>query len=411
MEESGTLLLELFVMSRNVNDWIDSFLKYTDNSEPPETYRMWTAISVIAGALQRKCFLSWGELIFYPNLYVVLVGPSGKCRKGTAMGVGARFLREVGINMASEAITREALIRELSGTEEQDINPNTDNIYIHSSLTIYAQELTVFLGYNNLSLISDLTDWYDCRDTWTYRTKNMGTDEIVGVWVNLIGATTPDLIRSALPQDAIGGGLSSRMIFVFEEKKGKTVPAPFLTKEDQELRSKLLNDLERIHMLRGEFSVTEEFIEHWIHWYEEQEEDPPFYGDDRFDGYVNRRPNHIMKLCMVLSASKDDKMLITERTLRRAIEVLKITERKMHYTFSGYGIAESADITSRVMATIERAGEKGIHKNDILRMQHFNIDSVQQLNDILVKLVYIKFCRHNLETGMVYYNEEYKKKS
>lgn len=397
-------------MSRKTKDWIESFLKYTDNSEPPESYRMWTAISCIAAALQRKTHLSWGEITFYPNMYVVLVGPSGRCRKGTAMGVGSRFLKEIGINMASEAITREALIRELAGTETMDIDDkDPERRYFHSSLTVYAQELTVFLGYNNLTLISDLTDWYDCRDEWTYRTKGMGTDNITGVWVNLFGATTPDLVRSALPQDAVGGGLSSRVIFVFEENKGKKVAAPFLSVEDQALRQDLLDDLNQIHLLRGEFGVSEEFIERWIEWYENESDTCRLSEDERFDGYTNRRPNHVMKLAMIVCASESDEMMITKTHLNRAISILEKTERKMAYTFTGYGLAENSELTSRIMALVKQAGEKGIKKNHLFKLQQHNISNSQQLTDIITKMQMIGYCKYQIESGTLFYNKEYDK--
>lgn len=395
-------------MPRNVDDWIKSYLTYTGNSEPPELYRLWTGVSTIAAVLQRKCFIQWGELTFFPNLYVILVGPSGRTRKGTAMNVGSKFLRELGIKTASEAITREALIRELAKSEELYTEPKTGKNFIHSSLTVFSQELTVFLGYNNIVLMSDLSDWYDCKDEWEYRTKNMGEDLIVGVWVNLIGATTPDLIRSALPKDAIGGGLTSRTIFVFEEKKGKVVAAPFLSKDDQELRISLLEDLEDIHMMSGEFTVTEGFIETWIPWYKSNETNPPFHGDERFDGYISRRQNHVMKLCMVLSAARRDDMVITKDIILDAVEILEKTEKKMHYTFTGYGLAENADLTSKIMGVIEHAGAEGIHKNDLMRIQYYNISSAQQLMDIIAKLSQMGFCKYDVTNGMVYKSEGWK---
>jgi len=102
-------------------------------------------------------------------MYVVLVGPSGRCRKGTAMNQGMWFMREMGIKMAAESITREALIRELKeANKEMSVDVTTGELNMHASITIYSQELTVFLGYNNLALMSDLTDWYDCRNEWTY---------------------------------------------------------------------------------------------------------------------------------------------------------------------------------------------------------------------------------------------------
>jgi hypothetical protein len=391
-------------MPRELDDWIRSYIEYTDNSEPPGMYREWVAISVIASMLERKCYLEWGELTFYPNMYIVLVGPSGKCRKGTAMGVGARMLREIGkTKMAAEAITREALIRELKNSEEQEVDPETGEVSYHASLTIFSQELTVFLGYNNLQLMSDITDWYDCRDHWTYRTKNMGTDEIVGVWVNLIGATTPDLIRSTIPQDAIGGGLSSRIVFVYEEEKGKTVAAPFLSEEDQELRVRLVNDLERIHTMRGRFSITEEFLEKWIVWYEDQDENPPFQSEN-FEGYIHRRPNHILKLCMILSASSRDDMVIDSDIFDRALGLLQETEKKMLRTFSGYGRSSRAEIMNKLMRTI--AAEGTIRKDELMRRHHHDIEDSREISDIIGVLQQINFVRYDAANSILHYNPD-----
>ena len=336
--------------TRNLDDWLESYLQFTDNSEPPILFHTWTALSVLAAALQRKCSLPWGTLRFFPNMYVVLVAPSGKARKGTAMGPGMDFLEDLGINMAAESTTRESLIREIKNSNDTIIHADGTTEF-HSSLTIYSQELTVFLGYQNRQLMSDLTDWYDCRKRWTYRTKNMGTDDIIGLWVNLIGATTPELIQTSMPLDAIGGGLTSRMIFVFEYKKKKITPVPFLSKEELDLREKLLMDLEQIHMIQGEFKVTDDFLNLWISWYTAQEGNPPFV-DDRFNGYFERRPSHAMKLSMISSVSRSSSLLLKQEDLERAIRILESTEVKMRYTFSGVGKSDNADVVNRVMVEI-----------------------------------------------------------
>lgn len=376
-------------MSRNIKDWISSYLEYTDNSEPPTIYKEWVAVSVISAALQRKCMLHWGDITFYPNMYIVLVGPSGKCRKGTAMNVGAWFLRKLGIKTAAEAITREALIRELANSSQMTVVDKSGDSYMHASLTVYAQELTVFLGYNNLQLIADLTDWYDCRNTWTYRTKNMGTDEIIGVYVNLIGATTPELIQTALPKDAIGGGLASRVIFVYADRKSKLVATPFLSDDQLELRESLLNDLGRINMLAGEFKVTSSFIDKYIQWYPEQENNPPF-NDDRFAGYFERRPNHLMKLCMIMCASQGDTMTLTGEIFERALDLLLRTEISMPMTFKGYGSSPITEVLTRIMAAI--AKEKTISRTRLLQMFYADLGSDKQLDEIIATLQSMGFC-------------------
>lgn len=392
-------------MPRILNNWISDYLQYTDNSEPPILFRKWVAVSVIASCLQRKCFLPWGSLTFFPNMYVILVAPSGRARKGTAMGPGMDFLTEPGLNvkLAAEAVTREALIRELKTSSDTAIDQSTGQMMFHSSLTVYSQELTVFLGYNNLQLMSDLTDWYDCRKKWTYRTKWSGTDEIEGVWVNIIGATTPKLIQSAMPVDAIGLGLTSRMIFVYEERKGKIVPDPFLSREERELREKLVSDLMRIVQLQGPFKVTGDFVELWTEWYLAQDERPPFQ-DERFSGYFERRPTHVMKLSMIINASRTNSMIINKRDLLEAIDLLTATERKMPLTFSGLGKSSQAEVLSRCMAEIGRHKEISF---DRLMYMLRNDATKWDLERVLESLEAMKYCAYITNTGKIVLNENF----
>ena len=355
---------------RELSDWISSFVEFTDNSEPTVSFRKWTAISCVAAVLQRKCSLPWGSLTFYPNMYIVLVAPSGKARKGTAMGPGYDLLADLNVKMAAEAITREALVRELCNVGEPYYTDDGQQIN-HSSLTIFSKELTVFLGYQNHQLMSDLTDWFDCSNLWTYRTKTQGEDKIIGVWVNLIGATPPQLIQSAMSLEAIGGGLTSRMIFVYEHKRGKSVALPMLTKDDLKLRESLLRDLERISLMQGEFKIDSSFIEPWVPWYEAQEDNPPF-EDNRFAGYFERRAMHCLKLCMIINAARTDTMLITSEDFHTALAILTETEKKMPFAFSGVGKGANSDTMSQVMSELAVCGE--VSFGDLLRKFYYDID-------------------------------------
>lgn len=368
--------------TRKLPDWLNGYLRYTANSEPPTSYKTWVAISVMASCLKRKCQLSWGTLTFFPNMYIVLVGPSGKCRKGTAMGPGFKFLKEMGIKMSAEAITREALIREMKQSGDTQIDA-TGKITMHSSLTIYSQELTVFLGYNNQQLMADLADWYDCRDQWTYRTKNMGTDDITGVWVNLIGATTPELLQTTLPRDAIGGGLTSRMVFIFEQNKSKIVASPFLSAEERALEKDLLLDLEQIHMLSGEFKPTSAFLDRWVEWYTQSDKNPPF-EDARFAGYIERRPTHLLKLSTILSASRSNAMAVDVQDFDRALGLLTAAEKTMRNTFGGMGRSDIGDIVHRVLTTI--VSMKEVEYSELLRRFYYDAD-IDELERVVNTIV------------------------
>ena len=378
-------------LERKLPDWIEAFMKFTHNTEPPDMFRFWTALSVIASALQRKCYVQWGSsLLFYPNLYIVLVGPSG-CRKGTAMNPGLDLIEDLGkVKVAAQATSLQALIRRLKETNYNDPDLNTGKQQFHASMTIFSKEFTVFLGYHNRELMAALCDWYDCDRRWTYETIARKKEEIIGVWVNLFGATTPALIRTSMPLDAIGGGLTSRIIYIFEEDIGKMVLLPMETPEEEKLRELLLHDLDKISMLSGQFKYTEKFLATWSDWRVKAHGNPPFH-DDRFDGYISRRPNHVMKLSMVMSASRGDninQMVLTEDDLLRAIKTLEEAELKMQNVFRGVGSSDTADILQRTMSYLLMLGKSEIPVYQLANhfkgdMDKFTFDSVMHTLEIM----------------------------
>lgn len=299
-------------------------------------------------------------------MYVVLVGPSGS-RKGTALGPALELLQDIGLKLASEAITREALIRELNTSSSTQAD-SAGKISMHSSLTIFSGELTVFLGYQNKQLMSDLTDWYDCRDRWTYRTKLSGTDEIIGVWVNLIGGTTPELIQASMPLEAIGGGLTSRMIFIYEQHKEKREVLPT---GDLELRKALFHDMEIMFTLRGEFKYRTDFLEAYSNWYL-CENDPPF-TDHYFSGYCERRANHILKLSMICNTSrKGGDMILEAEDFFHAKELILKAEVKMPYVFRGVGKNVMADVMERLLGLL--AANKEMELAEVMNRFYKDVD-------------------------------------
>lgn len=355
-------------------------MKYTENSEPPTIYRKWAGLSVIAAVMQRKCYMEWEDKIF-PNMYVVLVGPSGEARKGTAMGPAQGFLRKTGIPVAAEATTREALIRFIA--ENQDTLITEDGIALeHCSVTIFSKELTVFLGYDNKQLMSDLTDWYDCDEEWKYRTKNMGEDIIHNIWVNLIGATTPNLISNTMPEEAIGGGLTSRMIFVYAHRRGKVIADPRKTPAQRELAEWLSIDLNRIYKIAGEFGPTEEWIGLWIDWYEQQAHNPPKF-DHRFSGYLSRRGTHLRKLSMIYCAARTSDRTMTAEDFNNALATLEEVEHHMTNAFAGVAGNILYELTNRIGDFIRERGE--VVGRDILLA--FHVDGTKdQISDAVTTL-------------------------
>jgi len=337
-------------MSRHLSDWLEYYLKFTQNSEPPRLYHLWTGISCITSCLQRKCWLNWGYENLYPNFYIVLVGPPGG-RKGTAMKYGKGLLRELKVQLSSDSLgSIQTLYKELM--ESTGTYRTEDGVILeHRSLSVWSEEFQVFLHNSDQRLIPNLTDLFDSPDVWRYSTLKRGLEDLSKCWLNILGAITPSLLQGNLNREVAGGGLISRMIFVVGYGKRKKVPVTFLSQEEEQLRDHLLADLEQIKQLAGPFRPTAKFIEEYSKWYMSNESTAGV-GSEKFVGYNERRATHLRKLCMVMSASKSDDMVLKKEHLDRALYILRHTEREMPNAFYGLGKGAHAQTLAEMLTFI-----------------------------------------------------------
>ncbi len=350
-------------MARELKDWLDSYLTYTDSSESPLSYHTWCGLSVLAGALQRRVYLTWGiDQMIYPNLYVVLVGPSGRTRKGSALGIAKDILKKIqGISISPESSSgREAMIMAMKRAFTNFLDPSDGKEKGHSAITTFSEELSVFLGQGDIKYLANLTDWYDSKDDWEYETIGRGKDKLQGLCLNLLGATAPDWLQSMIPPEAVGGGFTSRVIFIVEERKRKTVPEHTVTEAELELREKLIRDLERVSKLAGPIKLSPAAKSAYVEWYLEQDanlqEGRAVIDDPRFSGYCERRTTHIRKLMLLSCVSRGDDLEVTKDDFDRALTLLLNAEIKMPKTFGGLGRARNSDIQEQIKQYIKDLG-------------------------------------------------------
>ena len=372
-------------MERRLPDWLDGYMTYTYETESRELYRKWVGVSIIAAGLRRKCHIVMGRMRFYPNLYIVLVGPPA-ARKGTAMEPGQSLLRTIGIAQAADESSRQKLIQRLRDSAEQ---LSLDNqLEFHSSLTIWSSELTVFLGYSNVELLTMLCKWFDCESRFQYETIGRGLEEVSNVWVNLIGATTPTLLQTSLTQGAVGSGFTSRTIFVFEEDKDRIIIAPTL---DNTLEPDIIHDLELISAMSGTFKPDTQFFEAYTDWRIDQEKNPPLNAPS-LAGYLERRQVFLLKLATIFSASRGNSRIVTLADFERAANLLKQTEVKMPKVFQGIGLNKFAEVQVRIMDLILKRGCVTIGE----LMGAFISDVTKsQLTEIVTGLHAMGFCTVN----------------
>ena len=372
------------------NNWLDSYLRLMENTEPARLFDKWVGYSVIASALRRKVSLQLGRLVYYPNIYVVLVAEPGVARKTQAIKYGVNFLNTIpDIRLSADSSTKEAMTDDVesSGMDELLVDGTTLR---HSSLNIISKEFESFLGQKkeNTRMLTALTDLFDCPDDWSSRTKHSGSNKIINPWVNLLAATTPDSLANSLPASAVGGGLTSRIMFIWADKKKKSVAIPAMTEEELKIKEMLEKDLYRISRLSGNYTMTADCMKKWIAWYDRFDEDESgdrICPDKSFSGWYSRKPTYIIKISILRAAAESSKLVIEWRHIEEAISAIREVEYSMGNAFKAIGKSEISGEVDNVLQIIRNAGK--ISEKELMTKIWRDIDATKFTNvsDTLIK--------------------------
>lgn len=327
MAQTNTVKKEQ-VSLRKLQNWIAAYNQYTEFTEAPRDFHSWTAISTIAGAMGRSCWIDMGVFKMYPSFYIILVAPPGIATKSTTAGVGMSLLKESNaINIFQGSITWQAIVDELEQATKM-VTVGGKQLETHP-LHMFASELGVLFKQNDAGMIDMLVDIWDGKDDFSKRTKGSGMVVVPRPYINLLACTTPAWLSQYAESYFIEGGFFSRTLFVYADKKDKLIAYPENTL-DLQLKNDLIHDLKRIAEMKGEFTLTPEAKIWGTEWYERLYRNPPEHlKGEKFQSYISRRQSHLHKTAMVLSAAESNDMEITETHLQLAEALLELAEENL----------------------------------------------------------------------------------
>lgn len=336
--------------------WLKDYLDYTSGHEAPEDFHVWVGLTIIGSAIRRRAWINNVYHNYYPNLYTILISPPGVGKKTTAINIGADILREAvpECRIISEKCTPEALAKRLSRPLEIHKESGGMKIEARAEGLILAPELTVFLGAEqyNAGLIMFLTRLYDCANVQDIETISRGLEKLKHVCVSLLGATTPSEIDRAIPSSARGGGFMSRLCLVQKDSTTRVVPKAI--KVDATVRELLVVQLSRIHNeCVGEFTITKE-AEKWYDKYYRRHHEIVSSGISVLS--IERQPDHVKKIAMILSASEHCGMIITEDHFERAFNIIEMAAANCGETMKMIDTSERGKLTQIVLNAITKNG-------------------------------------------------------
>lgn len=197
----------------NEDGLIQKYIHLTKELEAPTSYHVFALLATIASATARRAVIDRGAYRLWPNLYVLLHGPSG-LGKGIASKHAIELVQHAvgdGLRMYADDITGEGLFR----TMREQTRAEQGSIGM-----IYADEFGELLGGQDYKrdLAKRLTKLYACQDRYGAGRGGAGELWAENVFLNILGNSQEKWLRT-LPKDAIEGGLFARFLIVVEEKK------------------------------------------------------------------------------------------------------------------------------------------------------------------------------------------------
>lgn len=339
-------------------DFLSAYLRYTSNTEVPAFFNRWSAIAGIGALLGRQYFIHHGHFSVNPNIYCMLIGSAGT-RKSSAIKMMRKLLISSGYtSIAASKTTKEKFLLDLSGAKdgtEKTVDDLLDsNIFGESAAEdaecfIMADEFNDFFGNGNIEFISLLGNLWDFEGVFESRIKNGNSIAVNNPTVSILGGNTPTGFSLAFPTEVLGQGFFSRILLIYGEPNGKRIAFPELP--STELTGSLLNHLKTIKArVFGEAELTQGAKSLLTKIYAGN-----FGVDDvRFDSYSNRRFQHLLKLCLIVSASRISRK-IEERDVIYANTILVHTEFLMPRALGEFGRAKNSDVSHTVLELILRS--------------------------------------------------------
>lgn len=195
-----------------LRDWLTAL----EITEVPTSYAIASGLSLVGSLLKRFVYVDQVRWKVYPNLSILLVGPSG-IGKDTAIDAAEEVVVEVGTPPVLGGKTMDTIFEQMTKIGDP------------ACALIPAPEITAFLGGKDYqkSMVQEITHILSTKAYHDISTKSdwLGTPKrIPRPTVTMMAGSTEEWLHKAMPDGSMEGGLWPRFLIVREEYGGKMIP-------------------------------------------------------------------------------------------------------------------------------------------------------------------------------------------
>jgi hypothetical protein len=332
--------------------WFHDYLDWTNELEAPPQFRFGAAITIVAAGLCRRPRLRWEARDLYPNLYTLLVGPTGS-RKGSAVERAMRtIVPAMGANILPNEGTHQGFAHALRRRLVATSGATSDGL-------IVAPEFSVLMSRdrNKEDLVRWLTDWYDSPAKWERGLRGEEEYELRNVYVCVLGGSIIEWLRT-MPVDAITGGFMPRFVLFDAPDKQFWKARPRVDgKREKELQHRLSVVASAVPEEIGFDSDGERYIDHWYEVevrgaYERS-------GDERYRAWLARKQAAALKLAIVWQlADGGPQDVLAREWIEKARRVVDWGDSSVAAIYGALGVTQEGQVTEDVLRVIARSPGK-----------------------------------------------------
>jgi len=298
------------VVALSSGDLITDFIAYTMDDPSPEIFRKWTAISMVAAALERRVWVQTGRKVTFPNLYTLLVGAPGAGKsvinraKNLMRNTDLAGTKERAFSVSPDSMTPAALIDSILDAKKMWYPPKGAP-YEFCALYVLAEEFSVFMPQYDMHFVGVLNGIWTNPEAPHVERRRHGKPPVIEIpfpVLNLLGGVQPAFISSTFPEEVWTTGLGRRCIMVYHGAK-QPLRDPFAITEGIEgLEEPLLGALSALSEWFGPLHWSPEAKAEFQSWWLAGAAPVPTHS--KLMSYNENRAMNLMKLAGISVASR-----------------------------------------------------------------------------------------------------------
>ena len=365
-------------------DFFNDYFKYVGESEAPNTFHRWSAISTLSTIVGREVFFPFGHKPIYPNQYILLLGVPGS-RKSSAIGISRKLLELADYKkFAKDRTSKERFFSDLAKNIDFDNLQDNDLeslvLDCPSEVTISNGEFLDFIGRGDMDFLTALTNMWDNLPFYEHP-KLHGKDVYINKpTINILGGATVKGLGMAIPPEALGTGILSRLLMIQSDATDKKITFP--TDIPPNASDEIVETLRRIRAeVKGQMNKTKGAEKLLDRMYKTN----PGMEDARFADYLGRRFTHLLKLSMILAIS-DGRLVIDSEDALKANTILHAAERRMPKALGEFGKSKFSDVTNTIVEALGQAISPVTHA-ELWKMVCKDMSDIRDLGVVMKNLL------------------------